>query len=98
MSKQLLNFLAASPNGHDTVTNKQLKELLLETGGQIMCRGELRDIVSRAHAKGRKVRFWAIPAIPDFYDELLSAGVDFINADDLSMLRDHLIAGGWAKH
>lgn len=54
-------------------------------------RKTLRDIVARAHAKGRKVRFWAIPDNPEFYDQLLKAGVDLINADNLPGLRDYLL-------
>ena len=52
MNERLLNFLASSPNGYDTITKRELKDLLLTTGGQIMCRGELRDIVSKHLSAG----------------------------------------------
>ncbi|WP_129692048.1 phosphatidylinositol-specific phospholipase C/glycerophosphodiester phosphodiesterase family protein [Gottfriedia acidiceleris] len=51
-------------------------------------RHKLNYIVSTAHANGQKVRFWATPdmatpAREAVWKELLKAGVDFINTDDL---------------
>jgi hypothetical protein len=43
----------------------------------------LRSIVNRAHAQGRKVRFWNAPDSPLSWTVLLGAGVDLINTDDL---------------
>ena len=43
----------------------------------------LRSSVAKAHAKGRRVRFWAIPSNPAVWGELAAAGVDLINTDDL---------------
>ena len=43
----------------------------------------LRSIVKRAHAQGRKVRFWDAPDSPVSWTVLLGAGVDLINTDDL---------------
>jgi len=51
---------------------------------------KLRSIVSRCHAAGRKVRFWATPDKPEFWKELLDAGVDLINTDDLDGLQGFL--------
>ena len=53
-------------------------------------REKLRSIVKRAHASGRRVRFWATPEEPALWNELLSAGVDHINTDQLSALRQFL--------
>ena len=57
----------------------------------------LREIVQKAHEKGRLVRFWSTPdnsspAREAFWSELLSAGVDLINTDDLEGLRKFLLA------
>jgi hypothetical protein len=46
----------------------------------------LRDFVQRAHAQGRKVRFWNTPDRPDAWTLLLDAGVDVIGTDDLAGL------------
>jgi len=55
-------------------------------------RQKLRDIVEKAHAKGRRVRFWATPDNPAMWRELLAAGVDLLNADDLAGLEKFLRA------
>jgi len=57
----------------------------------------LRDIVERAHLEGRRVRFWETPDNPStardaVWHELLEAGVDLINTDDLLGLQRFLIA------
>ena len=53
-------------------------------------REKLREIVSKAHAAGRRVRFWATPEKTSMWRELNAAGVDLINTDDLAGLRDFL--------
>ena len=53
-------------------------------------RSKLQDIVARAHAKGRGVRFWATPEAPDLWQELKDAGVDLIGTDDLERLSKFL--------
>lgn len=50
----------------------------------------LRDHVQKAHARGRLVRFWATPENPTVWEELLAAGVDLINTDQLAELRQFL--------
>lgn len=52
----------------------------------------LKELVSAAHARGRKVRFWATPERRELWTVLLEAGVDFINTDRLVELRDFLHA------
>jgi len=57
---------------------------------------KLEDIVTKAHAKGRRVRFWATPDAPSPSREarwagLLAAGVDLINTDDLEGLQNFLL-------
>ena len=54
-------------------------------------KSRLRDIVQRAHGEGRKVRFWGAPDVPVFWRELLEAGVDLINTDDLDGLQRFLM-------
>ncbi|KKD08971.1 phosphatidylinositol-specific phospholipase C/glycerophosphodiester phosphodiesterase family protein [Streptomyces sp. WM6386] len=54
-------------------------------------RRKLRGIVRAAHARGQKVRFWATqdlagPARDALWGELLAAGVDYLNTDDLAGL------------
>lgn len=53
-------------------------------------RRELRRLVEAAHARGRKLRFWGTPHASSLWAELLDAGVDLINADDLEGLEDFL--------
>lgn len=51
-TNRALQFLASMPSGHTTLPTKQLRELLLETGGQVMARGSLYDIKSRSLGAG----------------------------------------------
>jgi len=60
---------------------------------------QLRLYVQHAHEKGQLIRFWATPDIPGkereaVWTELLEAGVDLINTDDLVGLRAFLLACG----
>jgi hypothetical protein len=55
-------------------------------------RRKLEDHVSRVHASGRQVRFWATPEEPALWRELQTARVDWINTDRLSELRKFFIA------
>jgi hypothetical protein len=49
-------------------------------------RAKLREIVKKAHASGRVVRFWATPENETVWRELRAAGVDLINTDELHRL------------
>jgi len=53
---------------------------------------KLLSFVAKAHAKGRRVRFWAIPSNPTVWRELQADGVDLINTDDLAGLERFLRA------
>ena len=60
-------------------------------------RAKLRQIVATAHADRQRVRFWATPETPGpareaVWTELLDAGVDHINTDDLAGLAAFLRA------
>ncbi|MEU3294315.1 phosphatidylinositol-specific phospholipase C/glycerophosphodiester phosphodiesterase family protein [Streptomyces longwoodensis] len=60
-------------------------------------RRRLRTLVSTAHRRGQKVRFWATPDTPGpardaLWAELLAAGVDYLNTDDLAGLETFLDA------
>jgi len=62
-------------------------------------RDKLRHIVKTAHDKGRLVRFWATPdaasaAREALWQELLTAGVDLLNTDDLEGLQKFLSKHG----
>ncbi|MEU4799164.1 phosphatidylinositol-specific phospholipase C/glycerophosphodiester phosphodiesterase family protein [Streptomyces sp. NPDC023327] len=62
-------------------------------------RDKLRGIVATAHARGQRVRFWATPDVPGpqreaVWGELLAAGVDHLNTDDLAGLEAFLDAHG----
>jgi hypothetical protein len=62
-------------------------------------RQKLSDFVRRAHARGRLVRFWATPDAPSsareaVWRELLAAGVDLLNTDDLKGLQEFLLRHG----
>lgn len=39
------NFLASLPSGHTTLDAKDAKSLLLQSGGQLLARGKLYNIV-----------------------------------------------------
>lgn len=58
-------------------------------------RTTLRGIVAAAHKRGQRVRFWATPDLPGpardaVWSELLAAGVDHLNTDDLAGLERFL--------
>lgn len=55
---------------------------------------KLKDIVTKAHAHGRRVRFWGAPDNAVFWREMLNAGVDLINTDDLAGAQKFLNASG----
>ncbi|KZB87249.1 phosphatidylinositol-specific phospholipase C/glycerophosphodiester phosphodiesterase family protein [Amycolatopsis regifaucium] len=60
-------------------------------------RAKLHDLVNRAHAAGQRVRFWATPdgagpARETLWKELVAAGVDHLNTDDLAGLANFLRA------
>jgi hypothetical protein len=51
---------------------------------------KLRTLVERAHAQGRRLRFWATPDTAEAWHELRNAGVDLLNTDDLAGLSQFL--------
>ena len=55
-------------------------------------RRRLGKIVTKAHAQGRKVRFWATPDKPEVWAALFDAGVDLINTGDLAGLQKFLLS------
>ncbi|HVU86552.1 MAG TPA: phosphatidylinositol-specific phospholipase C/glycerophosphodiester phosphodiesterase family protein [Pirellulales bacterium] len=58
---------------------------------------KLQTFVEKAHAHGRKIRFWAIPSNRAVWTELSDAGVDLINTDDLPGLEKFLRERAAAK-
>jgi len=51
----------------------------------------LRQTVEKAHAQGRRIRFWGAPDTPEVWGVFKQAGVDLLNADDLDGLREFLL-------
>lgn len=54
-------------------------------------RQKLRAIVRECHEVDRRVRFWATPESPAVWEELLAAGVDYINTDRLDEMSQFLL-------
>lgn len=52
----------------------------------------LRKMVDAAHHEGKRVRLWGAPDNPEAWGMLLDAGIDVINTDKLSQLRDFLLS------
>lgn len=53
-------------------------------------RSRLDTLVARAHAQGRRIRFWAVPDTEAGWRVMREAGVDLINTDDLAGLQRFL--------
>lgn len=53
---------------------------------------KLKTLVESAHARGQIIRFWNTPDTPEVWGALSKAGVDLINTDRLTELRDFLLA------
>jgi hypothetical protein len=51
---------------------------------------KLQSLVKRAHEQNRKIRFWATAEKKAMWKELLDAGVDLINTDQLEGLQSFL--------
>jgi hypothetical protein len=51
----------------------------------------LRNDIAKAHAHGRKIRYYAIPDREETWEVLNNAGVDLINTDKLEKLKDFLL-------
>lgn len=49
-------------------------------------RAKLRQFVDKAHAQGRRIRFWGAPDTEPVWGEFHAAGVDLLNADHLPEL------------
>ena len=45
--KRILNFMASSPFGTTTAEHQDTHDILLETGGTLMARGHLYNIIAR---------------------------------------------------
>ena len=52
---------------------------------------KLRKIVQKAHAAGRRVRFWGTPESAVVWDALVDADIDHINTDQLEKLQAYLL-------
>ena len=56
-------------------------------------RTRLHELVTKAHARGQRLRLWGTPDAPAMWKELRDAGVDLINTDKLTELRSFLTDG-----
>jgi hypothetical protein len=70
-------------NGQDTISNSERQKLL--------------TYVTMAHTMGAKVRLWASPEKKAVWDELLNCGVDLINTDQLTNLKNYFTGATIAK-
>jgi len=57
---RILSFLASVPRGHSTIKEKDLEELLMDTGGNVLCRGSLMDIQTKPLGAG-VCKIWTTP-------------------------------------
>lgn len=53
---------------------------------------KVRSLAERAHREGKKLRLWATPEDPELWAQLLDAGLDFINTDQLELAREFLLS------
>ena len=53
-------------------------------------RRRLRRLVQKAHEQNRRIRFWGTADLPQFWDELISAEVDYVGTDDPQGLAKYL--------
>jgi alkaline phosphatase len=53
-------------------------------------KNKLLSIINDAHAKGKSIRFWAIPDFEQSWIDLIKLNVDIINTDDVSGLADFI--------
>ena len=53
-------------------------------------RRRLRRLVQKAHEQNRRIRFWGTADLPQFWDELISAEVDYVGTDDPQSLAKYL--------
>lgn len=53
----------------------------------------LKEMVTKAHAQGRRIRFWGLPRPAAAWPVLRDAGVDLLNADNLAALKKLLLEG-----
>lgn len=91
-----LTIIAGSNNLNFTcpIASCHYRSLLDWNGHGIMPvkeRDKLRSFVNMAHKQGKKVRLWASPEREEVWRELLACGVDLINTDELTVLKQFLL-------
>lgn len=87
-----INRKAANDSLLAMASCKYSKLLKWKGSGALSLRDRLRltAYVAQAHLYGAKVRLWHSPDSPVVWHQLLQCGVDLINTDKLSRLRDFL--------
>ena len=56
----------------------------------IQDREVLRQVIEDAHARGKKIRFWAFPDNPLAWQTTIDLGIDFINTDHPAKVAEYL--------
>ncbi|UFH56728.1 histidinol-phosphatase [Spirosoma sp. KNUC1025] len=55
---------------------------------------KLRQLAERVHRENKKLRLWNSPEDPVVWAKLREAGVDYLNTDQLELVRDFLLKSG----
>ena len=53
-------------------------------------RGILSEMISRAHAANKPIRFWGCPDFANVWTTMEQLGVDYLNTDHIKLLADFL--------
>jgi len=70
-----------------------LEEVIKWNGNDIINTADsavLAETIHKAHAIGKKIRFWDAPDFPNAWAQLIKAGVDWINTDHIPALAQFL--------
>jgi len=81
------------PSMYMPVVSQNVNSFLTWTGEGEVDQEEKKNFIAfinKAHGENKKVRLWATPDTPEAWGFLLESGVDFINTDRLSDLKDFL--------
>jgi len=53
-------------------------------------KAKLTELITKAHAQGKTVRFWDAPDVPNAWHTFMQLGVDYINTDKIEELRAYM--------
>jgi alkaline phosphatase len=80
---QRINLISTSFKDHSSWNGKGLPT---ETD-----RAKITSIIESVHAKGKKIRFWAIPDFTNSWMVLMKMGVDVINTDNVAAAHQFIL-------